>query len=62
MPWETYTREGTRSLFGPSLHQWAGRIVSESDRGFRVHDYLEHSIAGAGGEGRTAAEGEEGEE
>lgn len=31
-PWESHTREGTRSLHGPSLHGWANRVVTQ-DRG-----------------------------
>lgn len=31
-PWESRTQDGTRSLYGPSLHNWANRVVTQ-DRG-----------------------------
>ena len=44
-PWECYV-EGQRSLFGPSLHAWAKRIVSERDSGgFVIQPFTEHPHA-----------------
>ena len=47
-PWEAFTPEGERSLFGPSLHGWAKRMVVETDRrGVGFTTYQEHPRAAA---------------
>jgi hypothetical protein len=49
-PWEAYTPNGTRSLCGQSLHAWAGKVVGEGDRGFRIRPFEERPDAAAGDE------------
>ena len=56
-PWEARTPTGTHSLYGPSLHAWAGRIVTEDDRGFHLRVYSEHPLAGSRNEVQTARAG-----
>lgn len=47
-PWEVFTRAGERSLHGPSLHDWARRVVEETDRrGLRIKRYEESPFAAA---------------
>ena len=58
-PWHCYV-DGQRSLFGPSLHAWAKRIVSERDIGsFVIQPFTEHPHSASRGSLKTADEDEE---
>jgi hypothetical protein len=55
-PWQAYPPDGTPSLRGKSLHAWAKRSVTESDRGgFKVRPFAEHPRAGDRGRVQTAS-------